>query len=294
MPIVLSLLSAVSYGVADFLGGTASRRLHALVATLIAMVSGAVVIVVVCLAVGGVLTRGDVAWSAAAGVAGALALATFYSALAKGPMGVVAPLSAVTSAVVPVLAGLALGERPSAISMVGVGLALPAIAMVARERRLPGEPKRVAGGTVLRALAAGVGFGAYLVLLSRTSATSELWPVLIGRAASIAVLVALGVALGVLRRPRRSATNDDDGGGERGIDPSVSLAVVGGVFDAGGNVFYLLAVRADLLAVVAALQALYPAATVVLAGAVDGERPQRVQVVGMVIALLAVALVSVG
>lgn len=291
MPVVLSLLSAVSYGVADFLGGTASRRLHALVATLIAMVSGAVVIVVVCLAVGGVLTRGDVAWSAAAGVAGALALATFYSALAKGPMGVVAPLSAVTSAVVPVLAGLALGERPSAVSMVGVGLALPAIAMVARERRLPGEPKRVAGGTVLRTLTAGVGFGAYLVLLSRTSASSELWPVLIGRAASIAVLVALGVALGVLHRPRQRA---DDDGGKRGIDTSVTLAGVGGVFDAGGNVFYLLAVRADLLAVVAALQALYPAATVVLAGAVDGERPQRVQVAGMVIALIAVALVSAG
>lgn len=206
-------------------------------------------------------------------------------------MGVVAPLSAVTSAVVPVLAGLALGERPSAVSMVGVGLALPAIAMVARERRLPGEPKRVAGGTVLRTLTAGVGFGAYLVLLSRTSASSELWPVLIGRAASIAVLVALGVALGVLHRPRQRA---DDDGGKRGIDTSVTLAGVGGVFDAGGNVFYLLAVRADLLAVVAALQALYPAATVVLAGAVDGERPQRAQVAGMVIALIAVALVSAG
>ena len=126
MSIVLALLSAASYGVADFLGGTASRRLHALVVTLIAMVSGSVVIVVVCLAVGGVLTGRDVAWSAAAGVAGALALATFYSALAKGPMGVVAPLSAVTSAVVPVLVGLALGERPSTVSTVGVVLALPA------------------------------------------------------------------------------------------------------------------------------------------------------------------------
>ena len=140
--IVLALLSPASCGVADFLGGTASRRLHALVVTLIAMVSGSVVIVVVCLAVGGVLTGRDVAWSAAAGVAGALALATFYSALAKGPMGVVAPLSAVTSAVVPVLVGLALGERPSTVSTVGVVLALPAIALVAPERRLPREPKR--------------------------------------------------------------------------------------------------------------------------------------------------------
>ena len=259
MSIVLALLSAASYGVADFLGGTASRRLHALVVTLIAMVSGSVVIVVVCLAVGGVLTGRDVAWSAAAGVAGALALATFYSALAKGPMGVVAPLSAVTSAVVPVLVGLALGERPSTVSTVGVVLA---------------------------------GFGGYLVLLSRTSAASELWPVLVGRGASIAVLVALAATFGVLRRSGPSTEEVD--GGEHGVAKSVRLAATGGIFDAGGNVFYLLAVRADLLAVVAALQALYPAATVALAGAVDGERPQRVQAIGMVMAVLAVALVSVG
>lgn len=148
MPIILSLISAASYGIADFLGGTASRRLHALVATLIAMVSGSVFILVVCLVVGGTVSGADVAWSMAGGATGSLALATFYSALANGPMGVVAPLSAVTSAIVPILIGLALGERPSPVVMLGIGLALPAVAMVARERRLPGEPRRVATGTV--------------------------------------------------------------------------------------------------------------------------------------------------
>lgn len=86
------MISAAFYGIADFLGGTASRRLHALVATLIAMVSGSLVIIIVCLVVGGTVSRTDVAWSIAGGVAGSVALATFYSALAKGPMGVVAPL----------------------------------------------------------------------------------------------------------------------------------------------------------------------------------------------------------
>ena len=126
MPIILSLISAASYGIADFLGGTASRRLHALVATLIAMVSGSVFILVVCLVVGGTVSGADVAWSMAGGATGSLALATFYSALANGPMGVVAPLSAVTSAIVPILIGLALGERPSPVVMLGIGLALPA------------------------------------------------------------------------------------------------------------------------------------------------------------------------
>ena len=288
MPIILSLISAASYGIADFLGGTASRRLHALVATLIAMVSGSVFILVVCLVVGGTVSGADVAWSMAGGATGSLALATFYSALANGPMGVVAPLSAVTSAIVPILIGLALGERPSPVVMLGIGLALPA---VARERRLPGEPRRVATGTVLRALGAGVGFGSYLVLLSRTSEASALWPVLIGRGTAIVVLTSLALGFGVLRRPRPATGGL---GGSEGNRRSVGLAATGGVFDAGGNVFYLLAVRADLLAMVAAVQALYPAATVMLAGAVDGERPQRVQWIGMVLALGAVMLVAVG
>lgn len=291
MPIILSLISAASYGIADFLGGTASRRLHALVATLIAMVSGSVFILVVCLVVGGTVSGADVAWSMAGGATGSLALATFYSALANGPMGVVAPLSAVTSAIVPILIGLALGERPSPVVMLGIGLALPAVAMVARERRLPGEPRRVATGTVLRALGAGVGFGSYLVLLSRTSEASALWPVLIGRGTAIVVLTSLALGFGVLRRPRPATGGL---GGSEGNRRSVGLAATGGVFDAGGNVFYLLAVRADLLAMVAVVQALYPAATVMLAGAVDGERPQRVQWIGMVLALGAVMLVAVG
>ncbi len=291
MPILLSLISAAFYGIADFLGGTASRRLHALVATLIAMVSGSLVIIIVCLVVGGTVSRTDVAWSIAGGVAGSVALATFYSALAKGPMGVVAPLSAVTSAIVPILIGLALGERPSVVSMLGIGLALPAIAMVARERRLPGEPGRVAVGTVLRALGAGVGFGSYLVLLSRTDEASKMWPVLIGRGAAVLVLTSLAIAFGVLRWPRPGS---GDLGGAEGTSRSVSLAATGGLFDSGGNVFYLLAVRTDLLAMVAAIQALYPAATVMLAGAVDGERPQPVQMIGMGLALAAVLLISVG
>ena len=284
VPILLALLSAASYGVADFLGGTASRRLHALVVTLISMVVGASIIAVACLVQGGVVTSADVAWSLAAGVVGSMGLATFYSALAIGPMGVV-----------PVTSGFALGERPAPMALLGIALALPAIAMVARERRLPGEPRRMASSTLVRALAAGVGFGSYLVLISRTGEASNLWPVLIGRGSSIVVVLTLAAAFGVLRWPRRHDRGVD--GAQEVVDEpgrGLRLAAAGGVFDAGGNVFYLLAVRADLLAVVAAVQSLYPAATVGLAGAFQGERPQRVQVVGMVLALVAVALVSLG
>lgn len=96
-----------------------------------------------------------------------------------------------TSAIVPILIGLALGERPSVVSMLGIGLALPAIAMVARERRLPGEPGRVAEPS--SACGPGVGFGSYLVLLSRTDEASKMWPVLIGRGAAVLVLTSLAI-----------------------------------------------------------------------------------------------------
>ncbi|MCB1028895.1 MAG: DMT family transporter [Microthrixaceae bacterium] len=291
MPILLALLSAAAYGVADFLGGTASRRLHVVVVTLISMTTGAAFILVVCLMQGGVVDRADVVWSLGAGVVGSLGIATFYSALAIGPMGVVAPVSAVTSALVPVVSGLALGERPGPLVMLGIGLAFPAIAMVARERRLPDEPRQVATGTLLRALAAGLGFGGYLVLISRTSEGSNLWPVLIGRGASVGVMVTLAAGLGVLRWPRAASKR---GAREDGTDRSVTLSLAGGVFDAGGNAFYLLAVRSDLLALVAAVQSLYPAATVGLAGALHGERPQRIQGAGMAVGLVAVVFVAVG
>ena len=129
-------------------------------------------------------------------------------------------------------------------------------------------------------------------MISRTGEASNLWPVLIGRGSSIVVVLTLAAAFGVLRWPRRHDRGVD--GAQEVVDEpgrGLRLAAAGGVFDAGGNVFYLLAVRADL---VAAVQSLYPAATVGLAGAFQGERPQRVQVVGMVLALVAVALVSLG
>lgn len=285
--------------------------MHALMVTLISMSAGAACLALVCAIQGGVLTGTDVAWSLGAGVVGSIGIVTFYSALAIGPMGVVAPVSAVTSAVVPVGTGFLLGERPSGLAAAGIALALPAIMMVARERRLPGEPSSIAVSTIGRALAAGIGFGGYLVLISRTSEGSNLLPVLVGRGASIVVMAVLAWTLGVLAWPKRSrparasgetATpspgavpqNGGSEGAEPGPDRSLHLSLATGVFDATGNVFYLLAVRGDLLALVAAVQSLYPAATVGLAGTFHGERPQRIQVAGMGLAVAAVLLVALG
>jgi drug/metabolite transporter (DMT)-like permease len=274
--IVLALASALVYGTGDFLGGLASRRVAAVVVTFVSQCAGlATLLLVLPLAHGHGPDAADLAWGAAGGLAGAVALVCFYWALAAGTMSVVAPLTAVVSAVVPVVTGLALGERPSAWALAGVVLALPAIALIARERA---ETHRLATRRVLAAaLAAGAGFGFFFVALARTSGDTGLWPLVGARAASISLLAIVLAVTG--RRPTMA----------RETRPTILAA---GVFDTTANALYLAAASRGLLSLVAVVAALYPASTVMLARVVLGERVQRVQIGGFALAALAVGLVA--
>jgi drug/metabolite transporter (DMT)-like permease len=274
--IVLALASALVYGTADFLGGLASRRVAAVVVTFVSQCAGlASLLVVLPVAHGQGLVGADLAWGAAGGLGGAVALVCFYWALAAGTMSVVAPLTAVVSAVVPVVTGLALGERPSAWAMVGVVLAVPAIALIARETA--GAPRRATRRVLLAAVAAGAGFGFFFVALARTSGDTGLWPLVAARTASITLLAVVLAATG--RHPRVAA--------------EVRLTVVAaGVLDTAANALYLAAASRGLLSLVAVVAALYPASTVVLARVVLGERVQRWQLGGFALAAIAVGLVA--
>jgi len=274
--IVLALASALVYGTADFLGGLASRRVAAVVVTLVSQGAGLVsLLVVLPIAHGDGLVGADLAWGAAGGMAGAIALVCFYWALAAGTMSVVAPLTAVVSAVVPVVTGLALGERPSAWALVGVALALPAIALIARETA--GSHRRATRKVLLAAFVAGAGFGFFFVALARTSGDTGLWPLVSARAASISLLAVVLAVAG--RRPA--------------VTREARLTVVAaGVFDTTANALYLAAASRGLLSLVAVIAALYPASTVVLARVVLGERVQRWQLGGFALAALAVGLVA--
>jgi drug/metabolite transporter (DMT)-like permease len=274
--IVLALASALVYGTADFLGGLASRRVAAVIVTFVSQCAGlASLLLVLPFAHGDGLIATDLAWGAAGGLAGAVALVCFYWALASGTMSVVAPLTAVVSAVVPVLTGLALGERPSAWALVGVGLALPAIALIAWETA---EGRRRASRRVLlAAIAAGAGFGFFFVALGRTTGDSGLWPLVGARTASISLLAIVLVATS-----RRPTTPRD----------SRVVIVTAGVLDTTANALYLAAASQGLLSLVAVVAALYPASTVVLARVVLGERVQRWQLGGFALAAVAVGLVA--
>jgi drug/metabolite transporter (DMT)-like permease len=279
MALVLALVGAVTYGVADFWGGLATKRTAAATVIASGQLAGLVVLVPALALLPARLDAGALLWGGGAGIAGGLGLLLFYRSLADGTMSVVAPLTAVSAAAVPVLVGLALGERPSLLALGGVLVALLAVVLVSAEGgRLPRWRQLVADRSVGEALAAGAAFGLFFVLLSRPAHDTGLWPVAGARLASLGLMVALAVAGRRRLRPARGA---------------LPLVLASGVADMSANVLFLLASREGLLVITSVLTALYPASTVLLAQFVLHERIHRLQVAGLAAAAAAVTLIAV-
>lgn len=277
MSVLLALVSALSYGISDFAGGLASRRQPALRVLLLSYPVGVLLMTALLPVVPGHPDVATLAWSAAAALAGTTGVVLLYVGLATGPMGVVAPLTAVASAVVPVAVGVALGERPPPLAYGGVALALLGVALVSRGPAGDPARSRATVRVVGIALLAGIGFGLYFVLLARAPAASGGWPLLLSRMASALVVVAVAVATGQAGRLPRGVTR---------------LAVTAGALDAVATLAYLLAVRQGLLSLVSVVVALYPAATILLARLVLGERTGRAQRLGLAVAAGSVALIA--
>lgn len=278
MPVVLALVGSLIYGFADFAGGLASRRAPAIAVVFCGQAASLVVLVVALLVLPVPLSWAGAAWGGAAGAFGAVALLLFYRSLSLGSMSVVAPVAAVVSAVLPVAVAVVLGERPAPLTWLGVVLALVAVVLVAAEHGRPPRLAALRGPVLLGAVGAGVGFGCWIVLLSRAPADSGFWPTAGSRVASL-VLIAL-----VAFVSRRSLV-------PRGAP--VPLVVASGSGDLVANLLFVLASRAGSLAVTGVLLALYPAGTVLLALVVLRERLARLQVAGLCLAGAAVALIAV-
>jgi drug/metabolite transporter (DMT)-like permease len=275
MAVLLALATSVVYGTGDFLGGLAARTAHALVVVAVSQLAGLALVLALAAPLGGSAGPADLAWGAGAGAAGALALTIFYRALAAGSMSVVAPVTAVCAAAVPVVAGLAFGDVVSLSALAGVGLALPAVGLVASE----GEVRELRFGlrSLTGALLAGTGFGVVFLLLHQTAPTSGLWPLVAARCASAAVV---GGVLAARRVPVRIPRT------------TMPLVLGAGVFDMGANILFLLAVRQGQLSIVGVLSSLYPVSTVVLAAVVLRERMSRIQLAGVGGCALAVTLIA--
>ena len=214
-------------------------------------------------------------YGALAGLSGLIGLAAFYRGMAVGAMAVVAPISA-TGAAIPVVVGVATGDRPSAIQGAGLLVALVGVVIASRERGTAGA--RLAAGTGL-ALAAAAGFGGFFVGMDAASDGGVLWALLAARAFDVALLA--GVAL--LLRPGLALG---------GRDTRDIVAV--GLFDVSANALFALASTEGLVSLVAVVASLYPVVTIFLARAVLGERVRTSQGVGVVLALAGVAAIAGG
>ena len=276
MAVLLALASAVVYGAADFCGGLATRRATAFAVVALSQLAGLLALLFLLPWVGGDPTGADLAWGAAAGVVGATGLVLFYRALAEGVMSVVAPVTAVSAAALPVLGGIALGERIGPWTVAGIVLALVAVVLVAAEDGL-GSLRTARPASLVPALAAGAGFGLFFVRLDRTAQAAELSPLVATRVVSVlAVVVLARLAARPLSAPR-------------GALPVVLLTGVG---DMTANALFLLAAQQGQLAITGVLASLYPVSTVVLAQLVLRERLAATQAAGLVAAGVAVVLIA--
>lgn len=272
----IALPAAIAYGVADFAGGLASRRAPVLAVTAGVQVVGLFVLLPFVFLVAGAPSGAAFALGAAGGLAGAAGLLLYLRGLAVGPMGVVAPLSAVVGAGLPLVIGIVRGERPSMLTLFAIAVALVAI-LLATAGTARGTGARV--GPLL-GLGAGLGFGLFFVALDATPPDSGLWPVMAGRLTTAPVLAVLAVL--TLRR-----------GSCRFDRSALRLVGVSGVFDTGANALFLLAARAGNLGVSAVIVSLYPVVVVLLARFVLGERLTGLQIGSAGLALGASVLLAV-
>jgi drug/metabolite transporter (DMT)-like permease len=274
--IALALGASLLWGVGDFLGGLGSRRLATLTVLAVSELAGWIAVLVVVLAARPDAPPGKAVGAAVlAGIGGCIGLGGLYRGMAVGAMGVVAPISS-AAAVIPVAVGLARGERPSALQLVGMAVVLAGVVLVSREPGGAGRARFAAGAGL--ALLAAAGFGAYFVFIDVASEDGAAFAVLVSRGA--ATVLALGAAL-ALRSGRPPAR----------MLPALCAI---GLFDVSANGLLALALNEGLVSVVSVIASLYPVVTLALAYAVLGERVSRTQEVGVAGALAGVAVISAG
>ncbi|MCM8750486.1 DMT family transporter [Thermomicrobiaceae bacterium CFH 74404] len=302
----LALVSSLLWGAADFLAGLANRRAPLVTVLLGTQLAGLALVALVLLASRDALPRdARLGYAALGAVGAAVGLGALYRGLALGPMGVVAPISALSGAV-PLLAGLALGERPSGLQLVGMALSLLGVAAAAAAPSTPagGQPGWVAAGL---GLVAAAGIGSALVGLNAASTAHPVWAVL---ALRLAVVTALFGGL-LARRVFGHALGGESPLGESRpatVKPAAGdttvrsdsrrltslLIVTAGTLDAGSNLLFGVASGLGALSVVGVLGSLYPVSTVLLARFVLGERLRPVQLAGVGAVLAGVSAISLG
>lgn len=276
MAVLLALITASAFGVGDFMGGVASRRASVAQVALYSHALGLVGVLAVAPLLSDGFAARDFGIGASGAVFGLAGLMLLYRGLAIGPMSVVAPITGVMSAVVPVVWGLLRGDDLALPVTIGIGLGLAAVALIGYSRDITGTP--VTRATIIGAVGSGLGFGMFFIFISEADDGSAPWPIVGARLVTTSLLLIYATGRRIGPPPR----------------PTWWWIVGAGICDVGANVAFQLATERGLLSVVAVVSAMYPAGTILLARFVLDERLQRHQLIGLGIAAAALVLVSVG
>lgn len=274
LSIIYGLASAIVWGAGDFCGGLATRRANVYRVVLLAHGLGVLIMVGCALLFNEQApTQRDLFYGVTGGIAGLVGLLAFYQGLSQGSMGVTAPVAAIVTAVIPILVGAVKEGAPPPLQLLGFGVALTAVWLLAGRVRLGTIPWRAFQLPIL----AGTGFGLFYVLFDNVSEGSVFWPLTGARVASVLIL---GII--VSKEPRKGFPT-------RSQWPIIGLA---GLFDAFGNVFFVLAAQAGRLDIASVLSSLYPATTLLLARFLLNERLSPSQRWGAGLAMLALMMIA--
>jgi drug/metabolite transporter (DMT)-like permease len=311
LAVLLALAAAVGYGGSDYSAGLAARRASVVRVTMLAEVTSATLLLCVVPFISSQApSLTSVLWGIAAGISGVAGAMALYLGFRHAAFSVASSVSAVGTAAFSVLAGVALGEKPGALSLAGIALALPAIVAVSAPARQPAaeaappgqhgqgpvtkergpepsggsrgvappgqHPGRHAAGVGL-GLAAGAGFGLFFIGLNEAGSGTDLWPIVISQVAAMVTVTCLAAATGDLRLPPAGARR---------------LSVLTGTISATGTAAFFLATHHGLLAVTAVITSLYPAVTILLARVLSGERLTALRIMGLGLAAVSVALIA--
>tara|TARA_B100001741_G_scaffold155852_1_gene128636 strand:+ start:415 stop:1263 length:849 start_codon:yes stop_codon:yes gene_type:complete len=282
MVVFLGILSAALFGAGDFLGGLASRRTAIFSVILIAHSIGLVFILLVAPFMAEEFLLGDFFRGAVAGISGLIGIALIFHALQRGPMTVVAPITSIASAVIPVIWGTAYGENLSTVHITGICIGLMSIFLISRVRSESSETKErepLPPWLITESLLSGLCFASFYIVIDGTSGPSEPWPLVSARLVSVCCLLLIGVFT------KRTFTVSS---------PVLPLIFWSGMLDTVANLTFLMATNRGMLSIVAVLTSLYPATTVILARWFLKEHLTRLQVFGLLGALTATALIAGG
>jgi drug/metabolite transporter (DMT)-like permease len=284
--IIFGLLSAFSYGYADFVGALAAKKVRAISVTTISFIFGLLIATTLSFVVGANFSQAAITSGIYAGIASGIAISCLYAALALGPISIVSPLTAVISAIIPVIFDLATGAELGPFALVAIGLVLVAVVLVAF---VPGQDFRLPSlRALIYSVGAGLGFAGIFVFLDGAPSDSGLATLIVMRIVGVLLMLA-GLAYAFLRyRPKQFLETEIFG---RSL---IWLVLLAGSGDVLGNVFFLVATRAGELAIAAVLTSLYPVGTILLARIVLKERIAKSQSLGIVLAIGACVLIAIG